>query len=133
MTDGWRLDDQALLVLLAAIRRGDAEVIAGVRQAVERAAALADDSDISTDSASGDELAALVCMLADERRLGDRILTALHLALDQGNLEVAELLERAFESAMTSFGGPGATELRDVPAGMTRAYERLDELRHQRR
>ena len=66
------------------------------------------------------------------RRLGDRILASLHLALDQDDLEVAELLERAFESTMTRFGGPGVTELRDIPDGMERAYERLDALRHRR-
>ena len=133
MAGSWRLDDQALLVLQAAVRRGDPEVVSLLQKAMNRAAAVVDESDLSMDAESVDELATLVCMLADERRLGDRILMAFTLALDQDDLEVAELLERAFEATMTRFGGPGATDLRDVPDGMIRAYERLDQLRHRQR
>ena len=132
MTSGWRLEDQALLVLQAAIRQGDTEVIALLQKAIERARSVVDESVVCAESDSVDELAALVRMVADERRLGDRILASLHLALDREDLEVAEHLERAFESCMTRFGGPDATELRDIPEDMERAYERLDKLRHQR-
>ena len=132
MTSGWRLEDQALLVLQAAIRQGDTEVIELLQKAVERARSVVDESDVSAESDSVDELAALVRMVADERRLGDRILASLHLALDQEDLEVAEHLERAFEACMTRFGGADATELRDSPEDMERAYERLDKLRHLR-
>ncbi|MEI6558443.1 MAG: hypothetical protein WCO00_08530 [Rhodospirillaceae bacterium] len=130
MTGGWRLDDQAVLVLQAAVRQGDPEVTGLLERAVDRATAVVVDSTAAEAADSVDELAALVRLVADERRLGDRILTALHLALDQDDLEVSELLERAFEATMTRFGGPDATELRDVPEGMVRAYERLDSLRH---
>ena len=133
MTGGWRLDDQALLVLQAAVRHGDPEVVSLLVKAVERAAAVVDEAAVSADADSVEELAVLVRLVADERRLGDRILAALNLALDQDDLEVADLLERAFEATMTRFGGPGVTELRDIPEGMEHAYERLDALRHRRR
>ena len=64
-----------------------------------------------------------------ERRLGDRIVYALQLALDQGDLEVSELLERALESVMTRFGGPDKVETRDVPDEMIEVFDRIDELR----
>jgi len=116
VTGGWRLDDQALQELRAAVERGDSEVIGLLRQALVRA----------SDSA-GDAPAASAA--ADERRLGDRILGALELALDQDDLEVSEHLELALEAVMTRFGGPDVVEQRDVPEGMLRAYDRLDELR----
>lgn len=64
-----------------------------------------------------------------ERRLGDRILHALELALDEEDLEVSEHLARALEETLTRFGGAGRTERRDVPPGMLEAFERLDRLR----
>jgi hypothetical protein len=112
VADNWQLDDAAVQGLRAAIERGEREVI----ELVQRAAAAAAGS----------------ATLALERRLGDRVLWALELALDQEDLEVAEPLERAFEAAMTRFGGPDAVENRDIPAGMARAYERLDDLRRRR-
>ena len=133
MVGGWRLNDRGLLLLQAAVRRGDPEVVSLLQRAVNRAADVVDESEVSADVDSIDELAALVRLVADERRLGDRILGAFNLALDQDDLEVAELLERAFEAAMTRFGGEGVTELRDIPEGMERAYERLDALRRRRR
>ena len=133
MKGGWRLNDRAVLMLQAAVRHGDPEVVSLLQKAVNRAAAVVDESEVSVDADSVDELAALVRMVADERRLGDRILAALNLALDQDDLDVAEPLERAFEASMTRFGGPDAIELRDIPEGMERAYERLDALRQRRR
>lgn len=68
-------------------------------------------------------------MGVDERRLGDRILHALELALEQENLECAELLARALEEALTGFGGPGAIDRRELPDAMLAAFEGLDRLR----
>lgn len=68
-------------------------------------------------------------MGVDERRLGDRILNALELALEQENLEVAELLARALEETLTAFGGPGAIDRRELPDSMLAAFEGLDHLR----
>jgi hypothetical protein len=112
VAENWLLDDQVVRDLRSAIGRGDREVV----DLLQRAAATAG-GDGAQDA---------------ERRLGDRVLWALELALDQGDLEVAEHLELAFEAAMTRFGGPDAVENRDIPQGMARAYERLDELRRLR-
>jgi len=68
--------------------------------------------------------------VGDERRLGDRIVYALELALDQGDLEISELLGKALETALTRFGGPGAVDKRDVPEAILTAFDRLDRLRH---
>ncbi|MBP2230601.1 hypothetical protein J2847_003906 [Azospirillum agricola] len=68
-------------------------------------------------------------MSLNERRLGDRILSALELALDQQHLDVAEHLARALEGTLTRFGGPSAVEHRQLPAGMVTAFERLEALR----
>ena len=68
--------------------------------------------------------------VTDERRLGDRILHALELALDQEDLDVCEHLARALEEVLTRFGGPGRTEKRDLPPAMLDAFDRLDRLRH---
>ncbi|MEI6985811.1 MAG: hypothetical protein WCK65_06770 [Rhodospirillaceae bacterium] len=114
VTADWQLDDQTVEVLRLAVGRNDSLVKGLLREAMARAAS------ITLDSASAS---------AAERRLGDRILAVLHLALDQDDLDVAAHLERAFEAAMTRFGGPDAVENRDVPDGMAQAYERLDALR----
>ena len=71
-------------------------------------------------------------MITDERRLGDRILSALDLALDQGHLDVAEYLARALEETLTRFGGPDAVDHRDLSSGMVQAFEKLDILRRTR-
>lgn len=68
-------------------------------------------------------------MTLNERRLGDRILVALDLALEQRHLEVAEHLARALEEALTRFGGPDAVDHRDLSTGMIQAFERLSALR----
>ncbi|MDE1145687.1 MAG: hypothetical protein PW843_03595 [Azospirillaceae bacterium] len=65
----------------------------------------------------------------DERRLGDRILDALELAVQQGNLTVADPLAQALELSMTGFGGPGAVDHRGVPVRLMEALDRLDDLR----
>jgi hypothetical protein len=69
-------------------------------------------------------------MERDERRLGDRILMALELAVEQGNLTVAEPLAQALELSVTSFGGPDAVDHRGVPVRLLEALDRLDSLRH---
>lgn len=63
------------------------------------------------------------------RRLGDHILRALDLALDQRQLEIAEHLALALELTLTRFGGPDAVEKRDVPSGFDAAFDRLHTLR----
>ncbi|WP_207458539.1 hypothetical protein [Azospirillum sp. SYSU D00513] len=68
-------------------------------------------------------------MSIEERRLGDRILHALNLALEQKDLDVAEHLARALESALTRFGGEGAVENRDLSDSMVLAFRQLDDLR----
>ncbi|ALG70893.1 hypothetical protein VY88_04530 [Azospirillum thiophilum] len=68
-------------------------------------------------------------MISNDRRLGDRILAALEMALEQKHLEVAEHLARALEETLTRFGGPDAVDHRQVSAGLLQAFDRLDELR----
>ena len=68
--------------------------------------------------------------MGDERRLGDRILYALELALEQKDLDVAELLAKALEATLTRFGGPNAVDKRDLPERMLAAFDGLDRLRH---
>jgi len=65
-----------------------------------------------------------------ERRLGDRILFALELALEQDDLVVAELLLHALDVTLSRFGGPGAVEHRDLTERWVAAFERLGALRH---
>ncbi len=67
--------------------------------------------------------------MENDRRLGDRILHALELALEQGELEIAEHLASALELSLTRFGGPNAVEKRPAPAGLDAAFERLKALR----
>ncbi len=68
-------------------------------------------------------------MTLNERRLGDRILAALELALEQKHLDVAEHLTRALEETLTRFGGPDAVDHRELSAGMLQAFDRLEALR----
>ncbi|CAO3354244.1 hypothetical protein [Azospirillum melinis] len=68
-------------------------------------------------------------MTLNDRRLGDRILAALELALEQEHLDVAEHLARALEETLTRFGGPDAVDHRELSAGMLQAFDRLDGLR----
>ncbi|HEY0832920.1 MAG TPA: hypothetical protein VGE72_03330 [Azospirillum sp.] len=68
--------------------------------------------------------------MGDERRLGDRILYALELALEQRDLDTCDLLAKALEVTLTRFGGPGAVDKRDVPERMLAAFDALDRLRH---
>ncbi|MFY8094046.1 MAG: hypothetical protein ACOVN0_11270 [Niveispirillum sp.] len=64
-----------------------------------------------------------------DRRLGDRILAALDLAIDQQELEIAEQLWRALELALSRFGGPDAIEKREPPSHLDEVLDRLLALR----
>lgn len=68
-------------------------------------------------------------MTVNERRLGDRILHALQLALEQRHLEVAEPLALALEAALTRFGGKDMVDHREFTEAMDLAFVKLDELR----
>jgi hypothetical protein len=66
----------------------------------------------------------------DKIRLSDRILSALELALDQGDLKIAELLTRAMEQSMTrNTGGGEFIERRDYPPEIEKAMDKLYVLR----
>ncbi|MCW2247552.1 hypothetical protein M2352_003186 [Azospirillum fermentarium] len=66
----------------------------------------------------------------DERRLGERIMQALELALDENDLETAELLAKALETTLTRIGGPDSTDRRPPPDGFDAAFDRLEAMRH---
>jgi hypothetical protein len=66
-------------------------------------------------------------------RLSDRILFALELALEQGDIAIAEVLTRAIEMSMTrNTGGGEFVERRDYPADMEAAMQKLMELKEKR-
>ena len=63
-------------------------------------------------------------------RLSDRILFALELALEQGDVPISESLTRALEMSMTrNTGGGEFVERRDYPAAMEEAMKILNDLR----
>lgn len=63
-------------------------------------------------------------------RLGDRILSAFELALEQGDLPIAELLLAALERTMTrNITGDGYVERRDYPPELEKAMIHMEELR----
>lgn len=64
-----------------------------------------------------------------DRRLGDRILAALDLAIEQQQLEIAEQLWHALELALSRYGGPLAVEKRDPPPSLDQVLDRLLALR----
>ncbi|MEI8394627.1 MAG: hypothetical protein WCF85_07825, partial [Rhodospirillaceae bacterium] len=122
---GW--DERSWQMLRAAAERGVPRITELLESAFDLVSACAEDRPpaILQDASA-------VVPLNAERRLGDRILAALELALDQNDLVVAEQLEQSFEMVMTRFGGPDAIEGREVPVGMLRAYERMADLRRRR-
>lgn len=64
------------------------------------------------------------------KRLADRTLYALQLALEQNDLEVAELLGHALEKALTRMsGGKDFVERRDFDAEYAAAMQGLSDLR----
>ncbi|MCF8495310.1 MAG: hypothetical protein K9G62_01440 [Alphaproteobacteria bacterium] len=66
-------------------------------------------------------------------RLSDRILGALDLALDQGDVKISETLVRALEMSMTRNAGGGEfVERREYPPEIENAMDRLQALRNKR-
>jgi hypothetical protein len=63
------------------------------------------------------------------RRLSDKILFAFNQACDQGYHDVAEILLRALELALTRQGGPGKVDHRQNLQAVTDAYARLQALK----
>jgi hypothetical protein len=69
-------------------------------------------------------------MALELKRLADRILYAQQLALEQNDLEVAEMLNAALEKALTRLsGGKDFTERRDFSAEYAAAMIKLSDLR----
>lgn len=72
--------------------------------------------------------------VANRSRLSDRILFALDLALEQEDLEIAEILNRAMELSMTRHTGGGEfVERRDYPSAVETTLENLRTLKKRRR
>ncbi len=68
-----------------------------------------------------------------KERLSDRVLFALELALDQEDIELADMLCRALELAMTrNTGGGEFVERRDYPDDIESAMDKLDKLKEER-
>ena len=64
------------------------------------------------------------------RRLADRILTAVHTACDQGDLEVADQLLRVMDTLVTRRGQTADVYRRRLMEAVVAAHERLWHLRH---
>ena len=63
-------------------------------------------------------------------RLGDRILSALQLSLEQEDVRISELLTQSLEIAMTrNTGGGDFVERRDYPPEIEEAMDKLHALR----
>lgn len=70
-------------------------------------------------------------MAMEFKRLSDRILFAMQLALEQDDISIAERLNRALEEALTrKTGGADFTERRDFTAEYDVAMDKLHKLRH---
>jgi hypothetical protein len=69
-------------------------------------------------------------MALEFKRLSDRILYALQLALEQKDLAVSEILNHALEESLTrKAGGKGFVERRDFTAEYEIVNKKLNELR----
>ena len=67
------------------------------------------------------------------KRLSDYVYDALRVALDQGDLEIAEILTRALEQSMTRHtGGDNFEERREFSDNFQDALVDLQELRDKR-
>lgn len=65
-----------------------------------------------------------------QQRLGDIILSAMNMALDQKDLAIAEVLSKALDLAMTrNAGGKGFVERRDFSDEVVDALTKLQELK----
>jgi hypothetical protein len=62
-------------------------------------------------------------------RISDRLMDAFEEAIDQRELEIAEVLHSALELVMTRRAGPQDVEKRDIPYDMLDSYEKLEDLR----
>ncbi len=68
----------------------------------------------------------------NERRLSERILAALELAIDQGCSDTARHLLAALEASLTrAAGGPGFVERRDLSGRMAEQIDRYHVLARQ--
>jgi len=68
--------------------------------------------------------------MSDYKRLSDKILEALNLALDQEDFSISEQLMNALELSLTrNAGGAEFTERRDFSDEMDSAMTRFDTLR----
>lgn len=68
--------------------------------------------------------------LLNKARLSDRIFYALSLAIEQGDVRIADALVHALELSMTrNTGGGEFVERRDYPPEIERALDRLSEIR----
>ena len=68
----------------------------------------------------------------EKLRLGDRILTALELAIEQEDIQIAEILHKALDLSMTrNTGGGEFFERRDYPLNVEKALEKLETLQKQ--
>lgn len=66
----------------------------------------------------------------DHKRLSDRIMDALKLAIEQKDMAVAEVLNEALELSITRrAGGQAFVERRDVPADYDQVIQKLHLLR----
>ena len=66
----------------------------------------------------------------NHKRLSDRILYALELAVQQEDLKTADYLNKALELSMTRLtGGPGFTERRDFASEAEDALRNLNDLK----
>ncbi len=69
-------------------------------------------------------------MTLEFKRLSDRVLYALQLALEQKDLQIAEELSHALEDTLTrKSGGAGFRERREVGALYDAAMQKLHDLR----
>ena len=64
------------------------------------------------------------------KRLSDRVLEALNLAIEQDDVDIAEMLVSTLELAVTrGAGGPDFVERRDFSEDMEKALDKFDELK----
>ena len=67
---------------------------------------------------------------SNKERLADRIFDALELAIEQSDIEIADILVRAMELAMTrNTGGGEFVERRDYTAELEQALAKLKALK----
>ncbi|MEA1938290.1 MAG: hypothetical protein U9N14_04285 [Pseudomonadota bacterium] len=68
--------------------------------------------------------------MKSQRRLSDKILSALEQALEDEDVEIAEIIQNALEMALTrQVGGVDFSERRDVSSRILVAFDRLRELK----